>query len=742
MTRCLEGAIPRHQYEGEHGCRVANHGLPRFRSHRFHAAYPFGQVELEDAEVPVRVTVGGFNPLVPGDAEVSGLPVAVLRIQLENPGTLPVDAAVCLSVANILGAERDGKPPQRNNRLEHIRGLTGVELSSDTPPDNEAAGTWAIATTATSGVTSRLGWRNNQWQTGLLDFWDDFSADGRLEERTAESPMASLAVRLRLAPGARRSVTFLLTWHVPNRRTWTPVRDAQGKPTDDPRNELGNHYATRFTSAWDVAQQVAKDLPRLEAVTADFVKTFIASDLPPALISGALNNLSTLRSQTVFRTRDGHIHGWEGCHDREGSCFGTCTHVWNYEQALPFLFPDLSRSMRELAYQDRLDERGMMSFRMSLPRAWGNHFHHGAADGQCGQLVRLWQDFRLSGDGDWLRHLWPGAQRSLEFCWIVGGWDADVDGVMEGCQHNTMDVEYFGPNPQMQLWYLAALRAGEELARAMEDSAFADRCADLYRRGRAWTEANLFNGDFFEQLIQPIPDRERIAPGLTAGMGAKNLSDPDFQLGRGCLIDQLIGDCLARLSGLGPVIAPAQARATNRSLMAHNFKPSLAAHFNHLRTFALGDEPAMLMATWPKGGRPRVPFPYFNEVMTGFEYAAAVEMLLCGQRAAGERVIRAIRSRYDGLRRNPFDEAEWGHHYSRALLSWGAVIAATGFDWDGRTGTMSFARPRKPVTWFWAAGGAWGTVAIRGRQVRVQVMHGLLTIRHLRIGGSEEAFQL
>ena len=61
----------------------------------------------------------------------------------------------------------------------------------------------------------------------------------------------------------------------------------------------------------------------------------------------------------------------------------------------------------------------------------------------------------------------------MEFCWIEGGWDGDRDGVMEGAQHNTMDVEYFGPNPQMGLWYLGALRAAREMALHLGDDAFA-----------------------------------------------------------------------------------------------------------------------------------------------------------------------------------------------------------------------------------------------------------------------------
>ena len=98
-------------------------------------------------------------------------------------------------------------------------------------------------------------------------------------------------------------------------------------------------------------------------------------------------------------------------------------------------------------------------------------------------------------------------------------------------------------------------------------------------------------------------------------------------------------------------------------------------HFNNMRSYALGDEKALLMASWPRGGRPKIPFPYWAEVMTGFEYTAAIGMLYEGMEQEGLQCIQNIRDRYDGRKRNPFDEAECGHHYARAMASWAAILA-------------------------------------------------------------------
>jgi hypothetical protein len=207
-------------------------------------------------------------------------------------------------------------------------------------------------------------------------------------------------------------------------------------------------------------------------------------------------------------------------------------------------------------------------------------------------------------------------------------------------------------------------------------------------------------------------------------------------------VDQLIGQLAAHVCGLGYLLKPGHVRRTLRSIRKYNFKPDLFDHFNHHRTFALQDEAALVMAAYPYE-RPAVPFPYYGEVMTGFEYTAAIGMLYEGQVADGLKCIAAIRRRYDGKRRNPFDEAECGHHYARAMIAWAAVLSLTGFHYSGASGTMTFAR--RDGTHFWSNGYAWGTCAQRrsGREVRVKlrVLGGRLALRRfsLRAWG-ERAF--
>jgi len=498
VTRCLEGPLEPFQYEGAHGSPAPNHGLPRFRHCRFHAAYPFGQVVLSDPDVPVQVRIRTFNPLVPGDADASGYPCAVLRYQVTNLAGRWPTASVCGSLPNLIGANAsdlslDLSETGNRNAFRQSEALQGIAMTSDkVPPDSEFWGTLALAVPRAERVTYRTSWGpDRHWGESLLDFWDDLSADGRLDERPPlgnRQPMASLGVLMDLEPGESREVTFVLAWHFPNRQTWTPDGSAACACSAQERNTIGNHYGARFRDAWHAAEELMHHLPDLEERTLAFVHALCQSDLPQAVKEAALYNLSTLRTQTCFRTPDGHFFAWEGTNDRGGCCHGSCTHVWNYEQATAYLFADLARSMREVEFLYATRDDGHMSFRVHLPLQRATEMGTAAADGQMGCIVKAYRDWQLCGDDAWLTRLWPRVKKAIEFCWIPGGWDADQDGVMEGCQHNTMDVEYFGPNPQMGIWYLGALRAAEEMARYLGEDAFADRCRSLFERGSRWSE--------------------------------------------------------------------------------------------------------------------------------------------------------------------------------------------------------------------------------------------------------------
>jgi non-lysosomal glucosylceramidase len=536
-----------------------------------------------------------------------------------------------------------------------------------------------------------------------------------------------------LEPGQSAEAVFLLGWHFPNRRAW--IWSGPGPRGGSGEEIVGNHYATLDPDAWEMLTRHAPRLPDLEAATGRFVSAFWSSDLPPMVKEAALFNLSTLRSQTFFRTADGYAFGWEGCLDDAGSCLGSCTHVWNYEQATGYLFGSLARQMRELEYLHATAPDGGMSFRIGLPLSKAREFPLTAADGQFGCVVKLYRDWKLCGDDDWLRTLWPACRRSIEFAWIEGGWDADRDGLAEGAQHNTMDVEYYGPTPVIQGWYLAALAAAGVMSEAAGDPEFAETCRSVLESGQRLTEERLFNGQYYRQEIIPPGDFGKVAPQLRSdSMGAQRADRPEFQIGDGCLTDQLAGDTYARLAGVGRVFDARHALAALDSVHRLNYVPDFGAWTNYMRTYAVHGERGHIVMSYPDG-LPEHPMPYWPEVWTGLEYVYAIGLIQAGQATLAQDVVAAARERFTGRRRNPFDEAECGHHYARAMASWGLVVALTGFAYDARTGVMAFAEAPGPVTWFWSAGEAWGTLRQSPDAApRLDVLHGSVRVSTLRVG--------
>jgi uncharacterized protein (DUF608 family) len=350
-----------------------------------------------------------------------------------------------------------------------------------------------------------------------------------------------------------------------------------------------------------------------------------------------------------------------------------------------------------------------------------------------GQIMHTYLDWQLSGDLDWLRGIWPGVKRALEFAWIPGGWDADRDGVLEGVQHNTYDVEFYGPNPMCGIYYLGALRAGEEMARATGDAASATEYRRLFENGRQWIDANLFNGEYYTQQIRGVA-KDKIAASLRSDMGSEDTERPQYQVGAGCLLDQLVGQYMAEVAGLGPLVSPDHIHKTLESIYRYNYKRTLTGHDTVQRTYALNDEAALVICDYGTAERPRIPFPYYAEAWTGLEYLAAAHMIFAGMTAQGVECVRNTRARHDGEKRNPWNEPECGHHYARAMSAWSTLLAISGFRYHGGERAVTIhAAPGHRC--FWSTATAWGTFHVTAAGVNLHVDHGTLQCRTLTLNG-------
>jgi uncharacterized protein (DUF608 family) len=702
-TKVLEARL-NPPYSGSHGYCPGNvAGLPRLRSATLRAGYPFVTVGFEDPDLPVSVSLEAFTPFVPLDADASGIPGTVLRYRVRNPGSVAVDVSVMGSLANMVGFDDYGLwcwpeiagTPRNTYRDDGLRGLyldnPGLDAS------DLRSGSMVLATAAVA-VTAKIRWLRGAWLDAGQDLWDDFRTDGRLEQRsrggsrssgilTEESPSGgAIALERRIEPGAGAIFEFLLAWCFPNRpRAWGG--HLLPDPNADQRER--NHYATRFEDAWRVATYLESNLERLEGHSRDFERALFGSTLPPAAIEAVAASITVLRSTTCFRVADGTLLGWEGTFDHRGSCEGSCTHVWNYAQTLAFLFPDLERSMRRVEFLLETDAEGKMAFRTNRVFGAPTYEQLPAADGQLGTIVRLYRDWRISGDDDFLHELWPAAKRALEYAFHA--WDTDGDWVLDGVQHNTFDVEFRGQSSMTCSIGLAALAAAAAMAEHLGEHGDAARYREALASGSERVDELLFDGEYYVQRIDDV-DAYR------------------YQYGTGCLSDQVVGQLFAHVAGLGYVLPREHVKAAIEAVYAHNFRRSLADHHSVQRTYALNDEAGLLVCTWPKGGRPRLPLIYADEVWTGTEYQVAAHLVYEGLVDEGVSIVEATRDRHDGFRRNPWNEVECGNHYARSMASWAVYLALSGMRVDLVEGTLSFSPMVNAdrFSGFWITARAWG----------------------------------
>jgi uncharacterized protein (DUF608 family) len=731
-------------YQGESGLGANNcPGLTRLETAKFTGEYPLAHIDFEDRRLPVKVSLDAFSPFIPHDPDDSGLPVAILRYRVTNSGFTTAKVGIAFSIDNpVIASTGENGQDKRLNEYHAERSLEGLLMSNPgLPSDHPMHGSFALAAMPEerTKVTHWRGWPKGPWWNSPLLFWDAFSAEGQLEpEPNPRNTVGAVCQQATIAPGQSANLTFLLAWHFPNR---TPEWCGWAAPPGKEKTLIGNFYTTRFKDAWDAARYTASNLEQLEARTRLFAKAFRESTVPAVAKEAASANLSTLASTTCFRTADGGFHGFEGSYDTLGCCYGNCTHVWNYETATAFLFPSFARSLRKASFGYSLDDQGAMRARQVLPDGVTRDGIV-AADGQMGQIMHAYLDWKLSGDKQWLQTMWPHIRKAMAFAWVQGGWDPSKSGVMSGVQNNTYDVAFFGPNPLCGIYYLGALRAAEEMARSLGDNSSAMEYRRIFESGSRWTDSNLFNGEFYIQEIKGFrPDQ--IAPVLLAATDKTTTENPQYQMGKGSLIDQLLGQYLSHVTNLGPLVSPAHAHTTLQSIYEYNYKRTLVDHDSVERTFALNDEAAMVICDYGKAPRPRIPFPYFAEVMTGFEHSTAALMIYSGMVGEGVECIHNIRARYDGEKRSPWDEAECGHHYARAMASWTSFVALSGFQYDGAEASV-VAIPRVPYkkfNCFWATATGWGTFSYRptagnGTRFTIQVLAGTLPFRSCTIAGA------
>jgi len=537
----------------------------------------------------------------------------------------------------------------------------------------------------------------------------DVRAEVAAEEGTVTVPLT-------LRPRASGQVRFLIGWYFP-----TPDRTSLSFLTGV--ETLRRHYAARYDDAREVVAKTAAELPRLEQQTRLWTRTWYDdSTLPHWFLERTFATASTIATSTCYQFDNGRFYGWEGVY----CCAGTCEHVWNYAQSVARLFPELERDTRE-----RVDlgigfhgDTGQMGFRAEADQSW-------ATDGECGTVLRVYREHQLAPDDSFLRRNWQKTKLALQF---LISHDAGADGVLDGPQPNTLDTTWYGEIAWISGMYVAALRAGAQLAGEVGDTDFARTCRRLADHGTQLLSTELWTGEYFIQKVDPAH---------------ANVINSNA----GCHIDQMFGQALAAQVGLPRVFDLEQSRTALRNVYLYNFAPDPADYrarntdIPGARIYAEAHEPGVLMTTWPhcgaataSGTPPSWAAIYFNECWTGQEYQLATQMLYDGVVDEGLIVTRAVHDRYAAQKRNPYNEIECGEHYARAMAGYGVFLGACGFEYHGPAGHIGFAPKLSPDDFaaaFTAAEG-WGLFRQR-RHAREQT--GEIELRYGQLTVSSLAFE-
>ncbi|SHI56652.1 Uncharacterized protein, contains GBA2_N and DUF608 domains [Arenibacter nanhaiticus] len=700
----------------------------------FQGEYPVGKVTYRDPQLPIKVELNAYTPFIPTDADNSGLPVVVMEYTVTNESKTEMDVALSgwlQNTAAYWSGQNQVLKGQHQNRIINRGKYTrlvceNIDMESDQYPD---AGNMSLTLLGEGiGNAGAIKDKGTLIYEVLKENTDATSAIG-------EKLVGSVSSKVLLKPGEQKTFTFHLSWYFPNVHLWDGGHHWNNK------EDLRHYYSSQFEDAAAVSEYLMEK-PELIENTKIWNKTWYNSSLPKWFLDRTFVNVSTLATTASVRFDDlkdrkeneGRFYTYEGVYLGEG----TCTHVFHYEQALGRVFPDLAQHLREqvdlgLSFQDN----GIISYRGEFS-GLGRHDGRGfAIDGHAGTVMRIYREHLMSSDSEFLKRNWKKIKKSIQ---VMIDQDMEktgkADGILEGPQYNTLDRTWYGKISWISSLYAASLKAGKEMALEMGDKSFAKTCDKIAKRSFKNISNELFNGEYFIQKNDPDHPE---APNTNVG----------------CHIDQLLGQYWSSQLDLGHIVDPEKSKKALASILKYNFVDHYGDYLKNAdipvkRYYADKDEAGVIMATFPKGGTDIAPgvieneweklvIGYFSEIWTGQEHQLAATLISEGMVAEGLKVEKALHDRYTSQRRNPYNEIEYGNHYTRAMSGYAPFIAASGFTYHGPKGIIGFA-PKMSAENFKSAfitAEGWGSfsqqIAASSQEVALILNYGKVNLSQLQL---------
>lgn len=728
-------------------------GVPHFPQSDFSVRFPYAEMNFSYEKFPGNIKMTAFNPFIPLNDADSSIPAAMFEFEIENTTDSTIDYTLCGALENTLEKGKNTFDGNMACDMKCVRLHCVDDIYDDGALDSKYNATNMCIATNCEDVSYQEYLFRGTWFDKLQVFWNDFTGMCNFKNRTYSEPRkddsAVVAAHITIAPGQKKTVRFVISWYMRFMTNyWKPIPRKEGESEEafNSKNRWKNYYCRFFSSSVDCAAYCFAQWDRLKADTDTFTEALYTSTLPDEVLEAVASNLCILKSSTIMRHSDGNILGFEGAHANEGSCEGNCTHVYSYAYALAHLFPKLERGLRETEYRRCMDERGAVNFRVEAPIGRAPDRYFPCADGQMLGVVKTYREFKMTGDLDWLYAIWPHARASLNFAWHPDNdfrWDPDRTGILSGRQHNTLDTELFSPSSWLQGLYCAALLSAAEISEILGNEEEAKDYRRMYENGKKYLNEDLFNGKYFCQKID-LSDKS-LLKGFAEGAPENKTVEEyywnneygeiKYQIGEGSSVDQALAQWHANNVGLGEIFEKEKLLSALDTIYNVNFKKSMRDFFNPCRNYCINDEAGVTICTYPEGAqKPKIPIPYAEECMNGFEYQAACLMIQSGMVDEGLEIVRAIRNRYDGEYRNPFSEMECGSSYVRSLASYTLLAACCGMNYDLYKQELSFLpllrfSEKGYFKCFFAAGNAYGTVEVGPKYIEMKILSGEFRLR-------------
>lgn len=488
-------------------------GFPLADSIDFEGRFPRASLTYSRENFPVKLCLTAFSSLVPYHEKDSSLPAAFYTFTLENTSADETEAALLFSFENLIGtggsmvleSQNPEKEPsfimntwnpgflwcdRRGNHQEAFSAPEGEGIffaGTEDHGDPMSFGDYTLLCLSPENDVEIT--RNSGWDifTGKKKFWEDFSADGRLTAPEVPAvgsdhifPAAALSARLTLKPGEKRTLTFLLSWHMPC------YPSASGE-------DMGVYYSRFFSTSREVAAYAAARKDRLFAETLAFEEALKASSLPDWLAEKLINDRFSIYSCSFF-TRDGRFAINEAPSGMMG-CLGTMDQRLASNVLYTDFYPWLDKKELTL-FADIQGEDGSISHDLgfgefiSTPRP-------GTWSDLCSSFVlQVYKYYLYTKDRAFLDEMYPKIKRTVAYQLSI---DLDKNGIPDvGSGHGTTYDTYhwYGTSAFVASLWISELAVCQKLAALYQDEAFEKDCRSWREKALASMDAELWNDHY------------------------------------------------------------------------------------------------------------------------------------------------------------------------------------------------------------------------------------------------------